>query len=155
VGYHCRGTHSKELKRAGGGPPADTRRGTVRGTIGNREKEAGGQEPYCATHGEAAMQHNSGIAAGHRGAATEKNRTRKQDVVPGPNTTSGSKNKPTLHRYRSSVLVAYKHLCPQSHLLNRVGEAWVNQRSLIMWYVSMAASMFSLCMPTDTRISMC
>ena len=39
--------------------------------------------------------------------------------------------------------------------LNRVGLACVNQRWLMRWYVSMAASMSSLWMPTATRMSMC
>ena len=39
--------------------------------------------------------------------------------------------------------------------LKSVGEACVNQRSESMWYVSIAASMSCLWIPTDTRMSMC
>eukprot|EP00955_Chlamydomonas_euryale_P118130 366520-Chlamydomonas_euryale.AAC.6 len=39
--------------------------------------------------------------------------------------------------------------------LNSVGLACVNQRSLIRWYVLIAASTSSWWMPMDTRISMC
>jgi hypothetical protein len=39
--------------------------------------------------------------------------------------------------------------------LKRVGEACVNQRSLSRWYVLIALSMSVLCIPTDTRMSMC
>lgn len=40
-------------------------------------------------------------------------------------------------------------------LLNSVGDACVNQRSLMRWYVWMAASTSSWWMPTATRMSMC
>jgi hypothetical protein len=39
--------------------------------------------------------------------------------------------------------------------LNSVGDACVNHRSLIRWYVLMALSMSFMWMPTDTRMSMC